>query len=445
MDAQQTKTPSPNEQLNKKRKTDETLNLSSDDDDTSFFRFLVVSANNHEAIKHNIFAIQKLLKCAVGDVVSAKKLANGTVLIEVASKHQEKSALKMKMWVDVPISVTPHRTLNFSRGVIRCREFRDCDDTEVLDALRSQGVTEVRHISSKRNGVVSPTNTFIVTFNKSTLPKFVKAAYMKIPVEQYIPNPLRCFNCQKYGHGKSNCKQKSTCSKCGQEGHEDTGCHNPVHCANCSGAHAAYSKECPIWNKQRAITQIKFERNVSFHEARQVVEKQDMSGASTAGPKRPGVSYAKAASTQTCTASTQTELTWPLESNMPVPITKTASRKTQSSATVQTDTTEIHSVKQSTTAKGNSSIKVTATVEKQSSSTKVNTVGKAKAAQKPGPAFSKASSNRSRKGANDPIGQFNKYGVLEDDYEDDMEYEVTRAKSASPSTRTKKSKSPNNG
>jgi hypothetical protein len=43
--------------------------------------------------------------------------------------------------------------------------------------------------------------------------------------------------------------------------------------------------------------------------------------------------------------------------------------------------------------------------------------------------------NRSRKVAHDPIAQFNKYGILGD--EDDLEYEVTRAESASPNARKK--------
>ena len=199
-----------------------------EDDGNSFSRFLVITANNHEPIKFSIFAIQKLLKCAVGDVANAKKLANGSILLEVVSKQQEKNALAMKMWVDIPISVTPHRSLNSSRGVIRCREFRDCDDTEVLDALRSQGVFEVKHIFTKRNGNNEPTNTFILSFNTPTPPKSVKAAYMKVVVEPYIPNPLRCFKCQKFGHGKNNCNRSAVCSKCGQEGHEDISCQNPV-------------------------------------------------------------------------------------------------------------------------------------------------------------------------------------------------------------------------
>jgi len=52
----------------------------------------------------------------------------------------------MKHWLDTEIKVTPHRSLNSSCGVIRCSDFRDSDDVQVMDALRSQGVIAVKHI-----------------------------------------------------------------------------------------------------------------------------------------------------------------------------------------------------------------------------------------------------------------------------------------------------------
>jgi hypothetical protein len=68
-----------------------------------------------------------------------KKLRNGSVLIEVACKAQADNALKMQMWVSTPAKVTAHRSLNTCKGVIRCRDLRDCSDAEVLEALESRG------------------------------------------------------------------------------------------------------------------------------------------------------------------------------------------------------------------------------------------------------------------------------------------------------------------
>jgi hypothetical protein len=47
---------------------------------------LVVEAADGQPIKFSFFAIQKILKYAVGDITSAKKLRNSAVLIEVTSK-----------------------------------------------------------------------------------------------------------------------------------------------------------------------------------------------------------------------------------------------------------------------------------------------------------------------------------------------------------------------
>ena len=412
---------------NRKRKQQEALRLLSDEDENSvhFARFFVVKASDSSPIKYNIFAVQKFVQCAIGDVRMAKKLANGTVLIEVASKDQASKAMRMTDWFDTPITVTPHRSLNTCRGVIRCRELRDCEDSDVLAALGNQGVSEVKHIMTKKNDKLEPTNTFILTFKSPTPPKSVKVAYMNVNVELYIPNPLRCYKCQKFGHGKNSCNRATVCCKCGQEGHEDTHCTNPVHCANCSGNHAAFSKDCPIWSKQRDITQIKFEKNISFYEARQIVEKRAHNNSAANGAsstKYPGVSYAKAVSTQTRSIETQTELTWPLDCKLPVSVANVTQRKAKNNCSVQTEKNPTDTQLNKQAAKSN----VASTTKKS----------------KPSPA-AKAVSNRGRKGANDPVDQFNRYGFLDDDDDGggegdaDMEYQVTRSKSSSPRKKSK--------
>jgi hypothetical protein len=79
MDASTSNPQTTNEQ---KRLADENIVLSDDDNDGNFPSFILIEATDGQPIKHSIFAIQKLLKCAVGDVKSDKKLRNGAVLIE---------------------------------------------------------------------------------------------------------------------------------------------------------------------------------------------------------------------------------------------------------------------------------------------------------------------------------------------------------------------------
>ena len=58
----------------------------------------------------------------------------------------------------------------------------------MCENLSSQNVTAVKRIKIRRNKDLLPTNTFIITFNIPTLPGAVKAGYLNIPVELFIPN-----------------------------------------------------------------------------------------------------------------------------------------------------------------------------------------------------------------------------------------------------------------
>jgi hypothetical protein len=406
--------PNPQSNDRKKRRADDSVVLSDEESVVCnhFPTFLVVEPIDGHCIDLSIFGIQKLLKCAVGDVKNAKKLRNGSVLIEVASKAQAENALKMQMWVSTPVKVSAHRSLNTCKGVIRCRDLRDCTDEEVLEALNHEGVTHVKHIFTKKNGSAIPTNTFVITFNKPTLPKSVKAAYMHIPVEPFIPSPLRCFNCQKFGHGQNACKQKPLCARCGHEGHKDTDCpESEPKCANCSGAHPAYSRQCPEWIKQQTIVKIKTERNISFHEAKQI-----FTNASSTG--QPGVTYASVVKS-TNSVCTQTELTWPNGETAAKSIEKSPVTNKKQTIETQTSTDDDSHLG---AVGGSSSFKPTKTIipHYQSSTPKQkiqlhNT--------KPGPASSKqALGKKTSKGSNDPISLYNRFGSL-----DSMDLEVTQS------------------
>ena len=426
-------------QGNKKKRLAENSLLLSDEEiaDNSFAVFLVVETIDQQPLSLSIFAIQKILKCAVGDVKSAKKLRNGAVLLEVTSKTQSERALSMNQWVNpndinkpIHIKVTPHRSLNSSKGVIRCRDLRDCSNEEILDALSSEGVTHVKHIMSKRETSVLPTNTFILTFGKPTPPKYIRVAYLNIPVEPFVPNPLRCFNCQKFGHGQSNCSHNPVCARCGLQGHKDNDCPAPQpKCANCYGDHPAYSRQCPEWTKQQTIVKIKTERNVSFNEAKQIYLQQS----SSVSTGQPGASYASVVKT-TKSVSTQTDLTWP-NGNV------AAKAIEISSSTVNTQ----HSIETQTSTKDDSHLGAVG----GSSSTKPAITNRISTSNiphhysstprqkiqlnntKPGPAFTKQDPRmKQAKGSNDPISLFNRYGSL-----DAMDQEVELSPGKGPGGR----------
>ena len=156
-------------------------------------RFLVVSnSGDGEALsKLSPFAVNKGIEGVIGTPKSLKRLRSGDLLVEVSRATQANNLLKTETLVNVPVKVTPHRSLNSSKGVIRCLDIKDCSDEEILDNLASQHVSHIHRISVVREGVRKPTGTFILTFSTPTLPKTLKIGYLHIRVEVYIPNPVR--------------------------------------------------------------------------------------------------------------------------------------------------------------------------------------------------------------------------------------------------------------
>ena len=146
-------------------------------------------------------------------------------------------------------------------------------------------------------------STLILTCNTPSLPQSVKAGYLNIPVVPYIPNPLLCFKCHKFGHGQNTCRGKLTCARCGQCDLDDKTFHKDLECTNYKGKHFAYSRECPRWKFEKPVQQVKVVKHLSFTEARHVVE--------TVAPPVSGKSYAAVVRVSTNNTSVQTYLTWP--------------------------------------------------------------------------------------------------------------------------------------
>ena len=248
------------------------------------------------------FLIHKIIMSMAGEPKSIKNLRSGDLLIQCAKEPHEKSLLKMKTFCGLKCSVTPHKSLNTSKGIVRCPALIRQSSEHILEFMEEQGVTDVRRINVHCDGVQKPTNTFVFTFNTPELPTVVKIGFIQAKVDVYVPNPLRCYKCQVYGHHENKCSRQAICINCGMPEHCASGqCQRPAKCVNCSGDHPANSKECPQWEKEKKILKIKCEQNISFPEARKQYE-QFFQARTYASAVKPGTCNK---STETDTKSTQ--------------------------------------------------------------------------------------------------------------------------------------------
>lgn len=239
-------------------------------------KFVVVKRNEEDetaTLKFvNPFLIQKAIEQQAGSVKSIQRVRDGTILLETVSKVQAEKLYKLKsLGPDIKVSVYEHPRLNTSRGVVSCFDFTFMTDDEILEGLQDQHVVAIKRFTRRIPNCTKPVNTAsaILTFNMPHLPEKVHLAFQTSNVRPFIPAPLRCYKCQKYGHGSFTCRQSEACGKCAQPSHGEAAvCPNAPSCANCNESHPAWSRSCPVYVKEAEIQRIKTVEKITINEAR---------------------------------------------------------------------------------------------------------------------------------------------------------------------------------
>ncbi|XP_064469875.1 uncharacterized protein LOC135384607 [Ornithodoros turicata] len=239
-----------------------------------FAKFLIVHSKDETKpmAKVSPFTIARVLERTIGKSYNARKLTTGDLQIEVITRQQSSALLSLDKIADISVTVTTHRTLNIVKGVISESQLLDCSDTEIEEGLKHQGVVTARRIVMRRDGKDIPTKHIVLSFQLHRLPQTIKAGYLNCHVRPYIPNPRRCFKCQRFGHGSQVCRGQAICPKCAGMDHSAESCANKVHCSNCKGSHPVYSRSCPRWQEEKEILKVKVTQNISYKEAKTQVE-----------------------------------------------------------------------------------------------------------------------------------------------------------------------------
>ncbi|RUS72443.1 hypothetical protein EGW08_019789 [Elysia chlorotica] len=228
----------------------------------SWSPFQVISDIEKKVAKLSVFAISKALKGIVGEPKSVTKLRSGELLVECCSEAQVKRLGKIDTFVNIPVTVKAHRSLNSSRGVVRSRDLETTSEEEMVKEL--DGVPHARRIFVRKGGDKVRPNTFVLTFDLTSPPTSPKVGYLTLKVKPYAPRPMRCFKCHRFGHSETTCRRTAVCCRCGKGGHAGKDCKADPSCLNCHGPHAADSKECPKWKKKEEIQRNKTKNGETF-------------------------------------------------------------------------------------------------------------------------------------------------------------------------------------
>ncbi|XP_040078499.1 uncharacterized protein LOC120850154 [Ixodes scapularis] len=198
----------------------------------------------------------------VGEIRCNKRLN----ILAVDTRNQESTAslLRIRKLVGIAVRAYEPRNPNTAVGIIR-----DVDASiseKVLLRNLSANMTKITQVRR-----FADTETVRVTFASATLPEHVFLGRVRHKVELYVDRPAQCRKCGKFGHVKPVCTRPEVCTRCSGS-HASERCEaERAKCVNCKGAHEATSKDCVIWQQERAVNKYKTINKVDFKTARAAV------------------------------------------------------------------------------------------------------------------------------------------------------------------------------
>ena len=114
-----------------------------------------------------------------------------------------------------------------------------------MEELRDQGVQKVRRLQRRENSNPTPSDTLVLSFSGESLPERVRVAWRSARVRPYVPNPVRCYKCQAYGHMAAGCGGQERCARCSSTDHKSADCKAAKPKCICGGDHEAWARDCP--------------------------------------------------------------------------------------------------------------------------------------------------------------------------------------------------------
>lgn len=252
---------------------------------------VIIKFKNGSDKPPNPLKLSALIRDKIGDILHAKVLSNGNILIICRSKAQRDKALLVKHLGDRAVETfIPGFNQDGVQGVIYGVD-TDISEDDLFRNLKGAEVRGVRRFKTMRDGERKDSTAVLVTFKEDVLPQRVSLGFIIYPVKPYERPPLRCFKCQRFGHIAAVCRGVRRCGKCGGQ-HDRAEClSTELKCCNCGGNHMAGFRSCVHAVRAQHVETIRSTENVSYAEA--VKRVSDGSGPEVTCPLGAGQSSAQ--------------------------------------------------------------------------------------------------------------------------------------------------------
>lgn len=242
--------------------------------------------------KINPLKLTKIINKDIGNVEFAKVLSDGNLLVGCNNEEQANKTLKIKEIGGIKVVSTNRvgskNKISGQKGIIFGVPLNICMD-EFKGNLKGGKVVDAHRLKAVVEGVRKDTETVVIEFQGEGIPKRVMLGVMSYIVREFIPGPVRCFNCQRFGHVATRCRETSRCARCG--GNHDYGkCEEGAKpkCCNCGEGHSAAFRGCEMLKKEMVIQKKRVEEKLSYAEAAKLVRNQNSKQSAQTGEAARG-------------------------------------------------------------------------------------------------------------------------------------------------------------
>ena len=213
-------------------------------------RFLVLKAGSH--IASSILENELLHACPSAEL-GFRLLRPNEWLVEATTKLQSESIMSIKTVAGVDVHISRHDTLNYIQGTVVLPHIQDealPSKAVLLDSLqiRYNNVHDIElfEIPSRKNKNVK-LSILKLKFTGHSIPQKIKVLGVNREVRPYVPKPLQCNSCCRFGHSSKRCTSPEVCAVCGSGQHLTNWNCDPPKCVNCGLSHHAKCKTCVFY------------------------------------------------------------------------------------------------------------------------------------------------------------------------------------------------------
>lgn len=249
----------------------------------------VILRFEEEGVKRiDLLKLPRVLRAQVGEIKYAKVLRDGNLLIGCNTKVQVEKARKLMGVCKVKVKNTARvgeRRVNGSKGaIVGVQVTVSMQDLVENLKLRNGEVKGVRRMTRGPEKV--ETETVVAEFETKEVPKELFYGFVRFSVREYVPKPLRCFNCQKFRHIAKVCKGKRRCAQFSAD-REYGKCGVGVRpkCCSCGGEHSVAFWGCEVMKQQTVVQKTRVMQKVTYSMQKHVKKKEREKERQTGNPK----------------------------------------------------------------------------------------------------------------------------------------------------------------